>query len=101
MTNKSLTIILAGVIFFLLMMLTISTFLNNHLFNTVEDLRARLDYKEAALKVYEVNQAQIEAYDRQTWGDTVIWLESGESLWTYEGQKITSTLNTLDTMEVR
>jgi hypothetical protein len=69
MTNKSLAIILAVIIFFLLTMLTISTILNNHLFNVVVDLRARLDYKEAVLKVYETNQAQIEACDRQTWGD--------------------------------
>jgi hypothetical protein len=68
------------------------------------------------LEIYHINQAQVEAYDRQTWGGvheegvyeigTAITLPpntylKGESLWTYEGQKITSIPDTLDTMEVR
>jgi hypothetical protein len=78
-------------------MLTISTILNNHLFNVVEDLRARLDYKESRLRVYETNQAQIEACDRQTW---MIAMDSAcGSVWdSISGEYIP---DTLDTMEVR
>jgi hypothetical protein len=77
---------------------------------------------EQKLHVYEVNQAQIEACDRQTWGDTIPIdndTDSGsvalgvnansqgtmDSLYMFDGKEWVNlrkdTLDTLDTMEVR
>ena len=56
--------------------------------------------QDKELDIYRIDMAKRQVHDERTWNDTVIWLESGESLWIYEGEKIMSIPDTLDTLGV-
>ena len=103
MTNKFLVIIViifTGIIIWLVYLTWIAPISVKYWqYKYIEALEEQIK-QDKELDVYRIDMAKRQVHDERTWNDTVIWLESGESLWIYEGEKIMSIPDTLDTLGV-